>query len=629
MLRCDPCVHTRRGVVVTLALLVMPSLPIWWAVTSRPSTQAAPSPILTRLRAGKLPKPESHSRAPRPERVESWTGPPSCGCAEFDCKVSCPWTMFLCTPAPNLSPATPRPGSTSTSWNQTCLFRNLYREQGRYAMYFREGAVPNVSAAVNGVAFRAKYAQPYEWTVRVFASEDALSAHLSGPSSLRTGSERSLSSAPAPTEDHQGVQARLAGLQGCVIREAKPTVYLWSMYSHHIAHWLWDNLYPMHLALMRLGLQNQQFQVVSDITVDKASEGATPDIFSAVSAAVAGGLRGRVLPESAYDTLAVQAGRGPCVVHFDTLVAGVGHLGHMSQHPSLAMPGADVGAPLSLRRRLRALLDPRDLDRALRQRRERRRKGNFVVRVIHNKRFTRAEQKVLLSLDVHAVGGPGSSLEPLYWEDGEDILDDLYTVIETDVFIGSVGTANAYLPLYADQTAFVNIGSLIACNGTHAVDFMDEDWSSSSPHVRTLYVDPARRLREGQLTRSLVQPALDQALLAVKNGFGPVPLRDNLSPNSRVLLDLCALDARACARITHGRNRCRRHAWAGYIVHEMAGWALAGDDCGNWETPRANRTHLRALRARAGLVTAPGESDGRCSPQNAYGGAGEIFSRFL
>lgn len=145
---------------------------------------------------------------------------------------------------------------------------------------------------------------------------------------------------------------------------------------------------------------------------------------------------------------------------------------------------------------------------------------------------------------------------------------------------------------------------------------MDTDWHASAPYVKSFYVNSSRRSTMKRASADLVQPELDKALAAVRSGFGPVSLRENLPPAGNILLDLCALDATVCPEVTWLRNNiwhCMSPAlWLAYIVHGLWAWGSLSSECMGWETPRANRTHLSALRARYGLYSTVGPSDGKC-----------------
>ena len=571
---------------------------------------------------------------------------------------------------PDASNAAPPVGRHDVA-NQSCVFHNLYREGGVWVLYLEaetggssngqktatDGKQDSTSTPPSrrktlklpeGVQFSSKYDSPHSFKTRTFKGINDLEAHLAAP--------------------------RVAG---CVGHELLLTFYVHLLFKHNIAHGLWDGLYASYVAMLRLGLGNAKVQFMTEYAKKRDSwkvEKIEPimaafgqmgsgamDGYSSSQAKVLAALtsaernqwlgRGRLRLTSEYDGVASE--RGDCwrwgkITRFDAVAMGVGYLGHMARTETMAMAGS-LDENLQATRRFRDRLWASQaiaggvLATALASRAARRRTRKLLVRVVANKRLGRgwlgeSNKNMLLNLRVYKSRGEGENMTtrnasgnatntttPLWLDyNTGSFRDHLLLLLATDVIISSTGTANAYLPLLADQTAVVGIGQLAKCNGTRFTDWMELDFHTSAPWVYSTFVNSTRFAHDGVWSTELVQGPLDEAVEAVLGGFAvPRSAWDNMPAEGRVLLDLMALDptgavGREMAWLRNqGHWSCVAEMWEAFQVHELKGWGgedrwSGGGKCLSWETGAVNRTTLRTLRRKYGLSSRSTPSDGKC-----------------
>ena len=570
---------------------------------------------------------------------------------------------------PGASNAAPPVGQHDVA-NQSCVFHNLYREGGVWVLYLEAergssngqktaagGKQDNTSTSPTrrkplklpeGVQFSSKYDFPHSFKTRMFKGINDLEAHLAAP--------------------------RVAG---CVGHELLLTFYVHFLFKHNIAHGLWDGLYASYVAMLRLGLGNAKVQFMTEYAKKRDSwkvekiepimaafgkmGGGAMNDYSSSQAKVLAALtsaernqwlgRGRLRLTSEYDGVASE--RGDCwrwgrITRFDAVAMGVGYLGHMARTETMAMAGSldeDLQATRRFRDRLWAsqAIAGGVLATALESRAVRRRTRKLLVRVVANKRLGRgwlgeSNKNMLLNLRVHKVRGEGgntttrnasrnasNTTTPLWLDyNAGTFRDHLLLLLATDVVISSTGTANAYLPLLADQTAVVGLGQLAKCNGTRFTDWMELDFHTSAPWVYSTFVNSTRFAHDGVWSAELVQRPLNEAVEAVLGGFAvPRSAWDNMPAEGRVLLDLMALDPTGAVGRemmwlrNQGHWSCVAEMWEAFQVHELKGWGeedgwSGGGKCLSWETGAVNRTTLRTLRRKYGLSARSTPSDGKC-----------------
>merc|ERR1739848_171758 len=129
-----------------------------------------------------------------------------------------------------------------------------------------------------------------------------------------------------------------------------------------------------------------------------------------------------------------------------------------------------------------------------------------------------------------------------------------------------------------------------------------------TPYIRTLYLDPVELMRSasgrGYLKMEPVLNLMRTAFQLFRKGFqAPVPVVDNLSPEGRIILQMCDLDPSTCHTIFVERlskwpclDLWHNHAEA--IVYEVGGYSA---EAAHEHKCTVNRSLVRELRDRSGL----------------------------
>ena len=138
------------------------------------------------------------------------------------------------------------------------------------------------------------------------------------------------------------------------------------------------------------------------------------------------------------------------------------------------------------------------------------------------------------------------------------------------------------------------------------------------PYLFTLYGDPGRAIRDGKAKYLLSDmPTTERNIWAlglyshdlsrlvfkglkiIQSGLTAKGrnITDNLSPEGKIVVELCLQNSTLCDQMTYDRMHCNGHIWSEDVVYQLDGWAERGE-C------RYNRTHLRLLKLKYKLFEA-------------------------
>jgi len=181
--------------------------------------------------------------------------------------------------------------------------------------------------------------------------------------------------------------------------------------------------YAAYVAMLRLEIGAEKVQFITGKLGNSNAERQSESMFAQF-----GGLSSRMRTLSEYNGNTTVS----CVGRFTRIAMGVGLLGHMSAHESLALPGAlpPLDATSRFRDRIMAAFLTTNERRVLTEsRRERRQQGRLRVRVIQNKRMDTEAKRILLSLRV----GRNDTLTMLDWTTEGNFTNHLIAIYNTDV----------------------------------------------------------------------------------------------------------------------------------------------------------------------------------------------------
>jgi hypothetical protein len=238
------------------------------------------------------------------------------------------------------------------------------------------------------------------------------------------------------------------------------------------------------------------------------------------------------------------------------------------------------------------------------------------VIVVQNKRFDADDRIALESVLQEANHSGKVHAEFIDWgsigRPGDRFREQLRRVLKADVYVSSIGTALQYVPFMRDKRVYVALGSVWQRHNQLFPTFMEQQLAGGgTPYLRTLYADPGASLRTGQpkmigedgyrasVNASEVVSLIAQAESLVRKGFQiPVAVKDNLSKEGQVLLELCQQDPHTCKLMQADRNgaayECAVVLWPECVVYEVGPWR---NSC------NLNRTLLRQLRKKHGLFS--------------------------
>jgi hypothetical protein len=299
---------------------------------------------------------------------------------------------------------------------------------------------------------------------------------------------------------------------------------------------------------------------------------------------------------------------------FEEIVIGSGGAGNLIADDSGGIGGS--AAPHNAMARFRnRMLEAYDLpvDDDL-HRRELQKPLDVIV--VANKRFDTADKESIAS-SLRSIRKSGKvETEFLDWSEygtpEHRFRDHLRRVQQADVYVSSIGTALQYVPFMKDQRVYIALGSVWQRADQRFPSFMEQQLAGGgTPYLRTLYADPGEVLRnEGMHNigedgfRASVNSFELLSLLGkagdlVRQGFQiPVPTEENLSVESRVLLELCREDPVACRSMQADRNganyECAKVLWPECVVYEVGPWR---NEC------NLNRPLLRRLRKKHALFS--------------------------
>lgn len=310
-------------------------------------------------------------------------------------------------------------------------------------------------------------------------------------------------------------------------------------------------------------------------------------------------------------------------MRFDTMVIGSGMVGNMIAEKTVAIGGS--GPPLNamsgFRDRMIGTMDasapkvsPRDLS-----------KDPLDVIIIQNKRFDGTGEESIKRLvrilrDSHEVHA-----EYVNWgsfRGKNKAAQQMRRVQNADVYVSSIGTALQYVPFMRDGCVFIALGAQWTRAGRTVPAFMEQQLSGGgTPYLRTLYADPGEQLRKNPklagedmpwvpgermtspIKEKLLLKLILQAKELVSTGFKiPVDVKENISPEGRVLIEYCEEDPQACDRMMENRNwrtyECMLVLWPENVVYEIGPWSPKGYHNNHCSL---NRKLLHRLRHKYGL----------------------------
>jgi hypothetical protein len=409
-----------------------------------------------------------------------------------------------------------------------------------------------------------------------------------------------------------------------VIDKSGLTVYFHPQFPHNIGHALFDGIYPAFVTAMKFGQHERSFRPLYTHDV-----GDCPNVCMSDGVYKTFGGSGEAMR---LDELEADSRLHPdSVWRFEEMLVGIGRVGNLVQDASGAVAGSQMpmNAMAQFRKRMYKAYDVPFTDDGgssadVRGIVGEKQKVNLMV--VENRRFTSDDRSIFQAEIKRLNDGGQFEAELVDWTkvgQGEDkFRAHLQRVLKADVYVTSPGTALQYVPFMRDGTVFINMGSALLVKGRAIPSFMEQQLAGGgTPYMKTLYADPGRMFRTGNWTRGannwmevhkenwLDRTSTDaeqtsrlfsEAGSLVRKGFRrPVSIEENLSPEGKIMVEMCKDDPSTCAVMQHERFKsiwaCMTDLWPEFVVYEVGGYSEADGNC------TVNRPLLRKLRKEGHL----------------------------
>ncbi|CAF1058820.1 unnamed protein product [Adineta steineri] len=414
------------------------------------------------------------------------------------------------------------------------------------------------------------------------------------------------------------------------------TVYFSQLWHYSIGHALFDGLYPAYVALIRFSPRHlNPFRILADI--DVCDSCWSEDIYSRF-----GGLG--LLKKSVLDKMS----KDRCFV-FDELIMGSGTLCQRCTQPHLQLPGGvELDASRLFRDRMyqqHGVFHPIIRQKSSSEQRT----SDDLLRayIIDNKRFTdndrqqfndvinelnnytnfylnktmnmsmklewplinvtyiyydqvKAENLSHIEINMTRI----DSRAPQYELIDNNFIAQLKLLRQMDIHISGPGTGQMYQTFLSDGSVTINLGGIRPSESESKkkgyTSYLEQYLTSGAPYIKGLYYPINERLKG--IKKDEVIKLIRQAGQLILQGFSlPVNPRENLGIDGQLFVEMCEKDKKFCSLVTerlpHTPFRCL-DTWAEDVVHEYLGWQVGGFD--NITCPM-NRSLLYELREKYGI----------------------------
>ena len=457
-----------------------------------------------------------------------------------------------------------------SSYNQSCLYRNLYYVDGAFTILSVKGrSLPPYSVRTN-----------------------AFNLWPTTPNKREFNSIEELNSFVRRTTDPMIIPST--------------TLHFGQYWHHNIGHALFDGLYPAYVALIQFAPRHRHpFRILAGI--DLCRDCWSEDVYSRF-----GGLG--ILKESVLS----RSSKGRWFL-FDELIMGSGTFCQRCNQPNLQLPG---GVSLNASRLFRdRMYEQHGLIPSIR-RTEHSAEGRtpqdvLYAYVIDNKRFTSQDRSEIQnaieelnnytnihsnrtvdnrtqliwplirvsylhypqvkvqnwsSIEINATAMDSRS--PVYELTQNHFIAQLKILRHMDIHVSGPGTAQMYQTFLSDGSVHLNLGGLrpwgLENTNQSYASFLEQQMTSGAPYIKGIYY-PINERPKG-IKRDRVVQLIRQAGQLILQGFVlPVNPQENLAPDGQLFVEMCEKDPSFCSLVTQrspDRSFDCLDLWVEDFVHE-------------------------------------------------------------
>lgn len=190
-------------------------------------------------------------------------------------------------------------------------------------------------------------------------------------------------------------------------------------------------------------------------------------------------------------------------------------------------------------------------------------------------------------------------------------MSQLKVLRDMDIYVTGPGTGQMYQTFIPDGSVVINVGGMnprLKPTAHNAYpSYLEQYVTAGTPYVKGIYYPINKRARG--IKKTEVMKLIQQAANSIMKGFSiPVNPNNNLAPDGKVFVELCANDPDFCRLVTvrkEGSYWCN-NIWVEDLVYERQQWSASGHiiEGRNWTCP-FNRSLMRTLRQKYDIAYHP------------------------
>lgn len=298
------------------------------------------------------------------------------------------------------------------------------------------------------------------------------------------------------------------------------------MWISNIGHALFDCLYPIYLALVKFGYEEDSFDIVVN-KWDNWKEKAT-DMMLTFS-------KGKIIELQNKDNY-----------HFNKLIAGTGRTGNRVIREDYVLYGKKYNGISKFANRMMNVYNiPTTNNNATPH-----------IIIVDNKRYSTYERDVINNI-VNTFQSKGMDIQYIYWQKYPSFKDQMIEVEKTNIYISAPGNAIMYVPFLKKGSVIINLGwmehtqtntirpNLIIPNATKPdyifPGFMEQSVCSSVPDVSTIYYD---RYEYNNIEEQPLIDIINRACILINEN---IILDNNHNIDAQIFIEYCK-------RVLNGRQ---------------------------------------------------------------------------
>lgn len=310
------------------------------------------------------------------------------------------------------------------------------------------------------------------------------------------------------------------------LEEIKTATYSDMMWISNIGHALFDCLYPIYLALVKFGYEEESFDIVVN-KWDNWKEKSTNMMLTFC--------KGKIIELQNKGNY-----------HFNKLIAGTGRTGNRVIREDYILYGKKYNGISKFANRMMSAYNINMTNI----------KTTPYIIVVDNKRYSNYERDVISNV-VTTLQSEGINIQYIHWQKYPSFKDQMIEVEKTNIYVSAPGNAIMYVPFLKKGSVIINLGwmehtqtntirpNLIISNATKSdyilPGFMEQSVCSCVPDVSTIYYD---RYKYNNIEE---QPLIDIIRRACVLINEEIILDNNHNIDAQIFIEYCK-------RVSNGRQ---------------------------------------------------------------------------